>query len=133
MHRWYPLALVALLPLAGRANESTEAKKPAAHASVEMGRKVHTDAKADNTDEKEIQDNLAKLSPEDRKLAAAQKYCPDPNEPLGSMGAPIKVMVKDQPVFVCCKGCSKSVKDNADETLAKVEELKKKAAAEAQK
>lgn len=69
---------------------------------------------------------LAKLSPEDRALAEEQKYCPETDEPLGSMGTPIKVMVKDQPVFVCCKGCDKAVLKDPDATLKKVEEFKAK-------
>ena len=69
---------------------------------------------------------LNQLSPEDRALAEQQKYCPETEEPLGSMGTPIKVMVKDQPVFICCKGCEKGVLKDPDETLKKVEELKAK-------
>src|SRR5262249_60772903 len=52
-----------------------------------------------------IKASLDKLSPEDRALAEAQKTCPVTDQPLGSMGVPIKLMLKDQPVFVCCGGC----------------------------
>src|SRR4051812_4606682 len=69
---------------------------------------------------------LDQLSPEDRALAEQQKVCPDSGEPLGSMGVPIKVMVRGQPVFVCCKGCEKGVLEDPDATLKKVEELKAK-------
>jgi hypothetical protein len=48
---------------------------------------------------------LAKLSDEDRALAERQKICPISNQPLGSMGTPIKVSVKGRPVFICCEGC----------------------------
>jgi hypothetical protein len=44
------------------------------------------------------------------------------------MGVPFKVMVKDQPVFLCCEHCKKSAVANPDKTLAKVEELRKKSA-----
>jgi hypothetical protein len=45
---------------------------------------------------------------DDRKLAEEQKFCAIENDNrLGSMGTPVKVMVKDQPVFLCCKGCQK--------------------------
>lgn len=68
---------------------------------------------------------LAKLKPEDRKLAASQKFCPILTESrLGSMGVPIKVMVNDQPVFVCCNGCTKQAAKEADETLKKVAGLR---------
>ncbi len=70
---------------------------------------------------------LAKLSPEDRKLARSQTFCPVlADSRLGSMGVPIKIKVKNQPVFVCCNGCSKSAAKNADATLKKVAELRAK-------
>ena len=71
---------------------------------------------------------LAKLSPADRTLAEAQALCPVADEPLGSMGVPIKLSVKGQPVFICCKGCKKDAEKDADETLKKVAELKAKKA-----
>jgi hypothetical protein len=76
-------------------------------------------------DDAKIQANLAKLSPEDRKLAEDQKYCANETDSrLGSMGEPVKVMVKDQPVFLCCKNCKADALAHPDETLAKVKELK---------
>lgn len=77
--------------------------------------------------------NLAKLSDIDRTLAEAQGYCAVTSEPLGSMGPPIKVIVNDQPVFVCCKGCEKEAKSHPDRTLPKVAELKAKVQAETHK
>jgi hypothetical protein len=86
-----------------------------------------TAAKGDPEDE--VKANLAKLDPDDRKLAEAQKFCAVDNENrLGSMGAPVKVMVKEQPVFLCCKSCQKSALADPEKTIAKVEELKKKSA-----
>ena len=87
--------------------------------------KVSTPAK--NGDPK-IQAALDKLSPEDRALADAQGDCPITNQPLGSMGKPLKVVVNGQSVFVCCKGCVEDATDKPDETLKKVEELKAKRA-----
>ena len=84
-------------------------------------------AGAMSEEEKEIQDNLAKLSPEDRKLAEAQKYCVVQDDSLlGSMDVPIKVMVKGQPVFLCCGHCKKKALADPDKTLAKVKALKEK-------
>lgn len=77
-------------------------------------------------DKAEQQANFAKLNDDDRPLAEAQGYCAVSSEPLGSMGPPIKLIVHEQPVFVCCKGCEKNAKSNPDKTLAKVEELKAK-------
>jgi hypothetical protein len=78
-----------------------------------------------------IAESFAKLPPEDRALAEAQGYCAvEPENRLGSMGVPVKVMVKDQPVFVCCAGCEKKALREADATLAQVAELKAKVAEE---
>ena len=68
---------------------------------------------------------LAKLSDEDRVSATTQGYCAVmASEPLGSMGAPFKLSIKDQTIWVCCKGCEKKALANPDQTLAKVMELK---------
>jgi hypothetical protein len=76
-----------------------------------------------------VKTTLAKLDDADRKLAEAQQFCAVENEnPLGSMGVPVKIMVKDQPVFLCCKSCQKRALADPDKTLAKVEDLKKKSA-----
>ena len=73
----------------------------------------------------------AKLSPEDRALVEAQEWCVvQTDERLGSMGPPIKLEVKGQPVFVCCKACQKKAEKDPDATVAKVEELKAKARSE---
>jgi hypothetical protein len=72
-----------------------------------------------------IQANLEKLDPADLRLVQEQKYCAiETDKLLGEMGKPIKVMVKDQPVFVCCKGCEKAAKADPDETLDTVKKLK---------
>lgn len=88
---------------------------------------------ADHGDQKEKDEhkaNIAKLSDEDRPLAEAQGYCAVTSEPLGSMGPPLKLIVNEQPVFVCCKSCEKKARSNPDKTLAKVEELKGKVKSE---
>ena len=69
----------------------------------------------------------AKLSPEERALVEAQEWCPiTTDDRLGTMGAPIKIELKGQPVFLCCKSCKKKADADQDKTLAKVEELKAK-------
>jgi hypothetical protein len=80
-------------------------------------------------DETKIKANLAKLNADDRKLAEAQKWCAiEPENELGVMGVPIKVVLKGEPVFLCCKGCVKAAKKNPDETIQKAKELREKAA-----
>ncbi len=87
--------------------------------SVRPSTPEDTDAKIDLA--------LAKLGPEDRKLAESQRFCPVLSDSrLGSMGVPIKVLVNNQSVFVCCNGCSKAAAKNADATLKKVAELRAK-------
>lgn len=46
---------------------------------------------------------------EDAEGIARQKVCPVMDEPLGGMGQPIKVMVGDKPIYLCCKGCIKRI------------------------
>jgi hypothetical protein len=80
----------------------------------------------------EVAAALAELPPEDRRLAEEQKYCAvTPDSRLGEMGAPIKIVVKGQPVFLCCKGCKRKALADPDATLAKVAELKARAKTEA--
>jgi hypothetical protein len=92
------------------------------------GAVVKSKAPSTSADDATIQTNLAKLTPEDRKLAEAQQWCAVQEEnQLGEMAVPYKVMVKGQPVFLCCKGCKNEAQAEPDKTLAKVAELKTKA------
>ncbi|HZZ79249.1 MAG TPA: hypothetical protein VFE62_12070 [Gemmataceae bacterium] len=110
---WLWLVLVACI-VAGCKDGATDSSKT-------------TMAKTKSVDD--IEANFAKLDPADRKLAEAQKWCAVAKDSrLGSMGTPYKVMIKDQPVFLCCDHCKKQALANPDKTLAKVEELKKKSA-----
>jgi membrane fusion protein, copper/silver efflux system len=68
--------------------------------------------------------NIEKLSPEDQELANSQRLCPVTDEPLGSMGVPMKVVVEGEPVFLCCKGCERDVRENPTEILSKVRKLR---------
>ena len=77
-------------------------------------------------DDAKIKENLGKLSEADRKLAEAQKICPIEDEALGGHGVPIKLIIKNKPVFICCKGCKEDAEKNPDETLKKVADLIKK-------
>jgi len=61
---------------------------------------------------------LSKLSDEDRAMAERQKICPVTEQPLGSMGTPVKVDVDGRPIFICCKGCEKRLLDDPGKYLA---------------
>jgi hypothetical protein len=113
------LLVVALAPL-GCGSKPSEADKPDSKA----GKVTKDDSDQDNAD---IRANLDKLSPDDRKLAEAQRLCPVANKPLGSMDVPVKLDVKGQPVFICCIGCKRKVEKEPDAILSKVAELKKAA------
>jgi Cu(I)/Ag(I) efflux system membrane fusion protein len=63
---------------------------------------------------------LAKLTPEDRARAEAQKYCPVRTDSLlGSMGIPLKITLDGQAVFLCCAGCKDRAFANPKATLAR--------------
>jgi hypothetical protein len=108
--------------LAGCIGSSVD--KPAKGSDPQKSPQVSAPPDAKNS---KILAALDKLDPEDRKLAEAQEWCAVENEnPLGSMGKPLKIMVKGQPVFLCCMSCKKRAEADPDKTLAKVEELKAK-------
>jgi Cu(I)/Ag(I) efflux system membrane fusion protein len=72
-----------------------------------------------------IQAALAQLSPADRRLAEAQRFCAvRGNSRLGSMDVPFKVMIRGEPVFLCCDACADRAQANADATLATVRKLR---------
>ena len=121
---WLCLALpLTFLALTGCTGRPAEQSKPGDGASAP----AKTGGQAN--DEASIRANLGKLSPEDRKLAEEQQFCAvETKNPLGSMGVPYKVMVKDQPVFLCCKGCVAEARAHPDETLVQLQKLMAKLA-----
>jgi uncharacterized protein (TIGR03000 family) len=88
---------------------------------------IDTIPSASQAVEKEVATNLAKLESDDRKAAEGQRLCAvQEGIRLGTMGVPVKVMVKGQPVFLCCEACVKKAQSNPDQTLEKVQKLKAK-------
>jgi hypothetical protein len=76
---------------------------------------------------KKVATALGKLKGADLPLAEQQGYCPVMSKSrLGSMGTPVKLEVKGKTVFLCCEGCREKALANADATLKKVEELRKR-------
>lgn len=65
----------------------------------------------------------AKATKADAAAIARQRLCPVVDGKLNAMGGPWKVVVKGQPVFVCCKRCIKKVQQNADFYIAKAKRL----------
>jgi len=76
----------------------------------------------ETSDTSEMPEGLADLPDEERAAAVEQKICPVSGELLGSMGAPIKVTVKDREVFLCCAGCEGAITEDPDKYLAKLDE-----------
>lgn len=63
---------------------------------------------------------VAQLTAADQAGVAQQKVCPVMDTPLGDHGNPIKLMVGDQSLYVCCKGCIRKVQQNPQTYLAKL-------------
>jgi hypothetical protein len=60
---------------------------------------------------------FARSTRSDQAAINAQRVCKVSGEPLGSMGAPIKVTRGRTSVFLCCQGCVKTVQANPDRFL----------------
>jgi hypothetical protein len=60
------------------------------------------------------------LSPEDQRLVKRQKVCPVADLPLGSMGAPVRVVIEGRTVFLCCEHCTPALRKNPEKYLAKL-------------
>jgi hypothetical protein len=65
--------------------------------------------------------NIEQLPEADRQAAKAQGICPVTGAALGSMGVPVKVMLRGKPLFVCCPACVGKAKRDPDGTLKKLE------------
>ena len=113
------LALTLVVPvfLVGCGNDAPPAKpdRPAAKAPES----------AQDPADPEVREALSKLNPEDQERARQQEFCAVmADSRLGSMGVPVKVEIKGQPVFLCCKGCQRRALASPEKTLAEVERLK---------
>ena len=64
--------------------------------------------------------SLAQLTEADRAGIGRQQVCPVMGTKLGSHGTPIKMMVGDKPLYLCCKGCIQKVEANPQAYLAKI-------------
>ncbi len=63
---------------------------------------------------------LAALVEDDREGIARQKVCPVMGGALGSMGEPVKLLVDNHALYLCCRGCVRKVQEAPDTYLAKV-------------
>mgnify|MGYP001011980111 CR=1 FL=1 len=67
---------------------------------------------------------VAAAKPTDKELIEQQKTCPVTDQPLGSMGKPVKVVVKGRTVFLCCAGCKKKLLADPEKFFKKLDEKK---------
>jgi hypothetical protein len=69
--------------------------------------------------------NLAMFGPEDRRLVEEQRICiaDGCGARLGEGGPPRKVVLQNQPVFLCCEGCEQWARAHPAEALAKLNTL----------
>lgn len=82
------------------------------HGSGDMGGEM------DHGDMGDMADTIKGLDPADAKLAMAQKTCPVSGDPLGEMGPPVKKVVGDDVVFLCCKSCIKDFDKDPQKYIA---------------
>lgn len=107
----YPLALL-----------KNHALGVAVDLSKVEGQMLHLDVKLDGIGEQPIQFHATSKNERglpDAVLMSLQKTCPVSGQPLGSMGAPPKIMLNDKALFVCCAACTDRVKANPEAYLAK--------------
>lgn len=72
-----------------------------------------------------IRESLAKLAPDDRLVATAQRECPiHEGSPLGAMGVPVKLTIDGHTVFICCEGCQEDALANPQTTVRKARLLR---------
>ena len=69
--------------------------------------------------------NIEQLPDGDRQAATKQRSCPVTDAALGSMGVPIKIALRGQTVFLCCKSCIGKAKRDPDGVLKKLAEMMK--------
>lgn len=125
-------ATVVLIGVSGcntpAGSESATPDVPAANAQGEVAGEVADQDHSDNaeehgtvmTDMEMMEAALANLSPEDATSARQQHVCPVSGDMLGVMGAPIKVDMNGQQVWICCENCREPLLQNPDEYLAKL-------------
>ena len=123
---WKSLSCCAVLATFAVGCQSQTSPPPMeASANVEAQGQAAAETEQSVDGEAEVRLAMAELSDEDRLEAEAQKFCAIMKTSLlGSMGVPMKLDVKGQPVFVCCAGCKSKALKNPDETLATVAKLK---------
>lgn len=119
-------ASVAMIAASVGCAKKTEPAKPSAPATQPAAPADSTTppAAATSAAPAGVPASFASLSQADQAAALAQKTCPVSDEPLGSMGTPIKVTVSGRDVFLCCEKCKDPIQQDPRKYLAKLEAAK---------
>jgi len=116
------LSAFAFSGCGSKTKEPTDSSTPTVNDSHDDH--VHGDQGHGNesgqTNMKKMKTGLAKLSPQDAASAEKQHICPVMGTMLGTMGAPTKVDVNGQQVWICCDGCKKKLLASPEKYLAKL-------------
>ncbi len=86
----------------------------------QKGRTTTVQPSTASDEDVEVKEAMDKLSSEDRALAEAQRSCPITGKRLGSMGVPVKIVLKGRPILVCCPFCLDKAKANEQTTLDQI-------------
>ncbi len=96
-----------------------------------MGQPVKVEAKGrtvflccDGCKDKFLADPDKYIKKIDQQMIDKQKTCPVSGQPLGSMGAPVRVVAKGRTVFLCCAGCKKKFLADPEKYFKKLDEKK---------
>lgn len=123
-----PVACLAAAALFSPGCQSESAPATSDVATLPVANESHDHSHGEDAHDdgvSKVAAEMEKLSPEDRKAAEAQKFCVVSNGSLlGSMGAPIKLDINGQSVFICCSGCKSVALKDPENTLATVAKLK---------
>jgi Cu(I)/Ag(I) efflux system membrane fusion protein len=116
-----------LIDAESRLNPAAGALYAAGNSSTARNVKPSTPAveRPKSDDEAQIAAGLAKLPGTDRRLAQEQRYCAvNRDNRLGAMGAPVKLVLQGEPVFLCCEGCRDGAMAQPQKTVDRVRELR---------
>lgn len=114
---WIAVGLAALIGCGEKGEPMPEAEVPEVGAAPAETAPVESAEVTLSPDEME---QIKTLPEAEQPAALAQKVCPVSDEPLGSMGTPIKVTAEGKTAYLCCNGCKKEFEADPAAALAKL-------------
>src|SRR5262245_595092 len=115
-------ALLGFVVATGGCGQSPSSPPAAPTAGTVAAEHAHDAASGGQVAEAgdEIAAALAKLTPEDRVLAEAQKVCVVSRGELGSMGTPVKVEHNGKAYFLCCEHCREPFEKDPEKLISEL-------------